>query len=522
MLSENVTYRQLNENVDVGDRENWNTLNFKEKKDAVLNSIHKVSGYGRYQKGLLISLFLALLGGNLGYGLIGYTTPTPKAICQKTKGSVTTMESCTEEEACSLISQGIRAEIVFTYENWTKEYKLYCDNIDHRYLGQSVLVLVFGTLSGLQLFFTEFYGRKLLVLSMSGLTVGGSIGVWLAPGYLLKCIFLGVACSCYNTLGPLASIAGSEYLDPTLNLGPYYVYIAVAGSLLGTVVLSLISFISLDSNFLVICSMFIMILTSLMTFFLFTESPAYLLSKHDLEGLMQTITNIRAMNGLQLHSQLETKTRTLASLWIKDEEARKVSKEETMSPLKRIFTNRKFLVNFIGLFFLGLTTNVLLNAQYFFVSELGTDSPSVNGLLSGIIPFVAFLVFYSFMESLDQKKWCIWIQIGLISLGGVVLIADKHMENSITKTGLYTLINGMVIPATNNLLYALASSINSELFPIELRGTAFSFTGLGVVCSMMTPWLSDLSISYGHNFVVGCVLPCFISLPLTFLLKKLN
>ena len=86
MKSEEFSYDNLHEAVEVKDLNYWNTLNFKDKTEVVLNTIHKLAGKGRYQKCLLISLFLALLGSSWGLGLMGYTTPTPKNGLSEARG----------------------------------------------------------------------------------------------------------------------------------------------------------------------------------------------------------------------------------------------------------------------------------------------------------------------------------------------------------------------------------------------------------------------------------------------------
>lgn len=153
--------------------------------------------------------------------------------------------------------------------------------------------------------------------------VGGAIGLYLASSFLWNCFFIGAISSSYYTLAPIAVLIGSEYSDANLNLGQYYSLVAGFAWFTGSILLSLISFISLDSSFLVGTSVIVIITTGLFPLFFLSESPVFLLSNHKVDNLMSTVSSIRKSNQLQDHPQLQIKTETLAKDWVIDQKAQK-------------------------------------------------------------------------------------------------------------------------------------------------------------------------------------------------------
>lgn len=513
-------YQELNEEGVAGDINDWKTLSFNEKTDFIMNSIHRLAGNGKFQKSQLFSLIFVCFTSAFAFGLIGYSTPTPTAVCQQTEDGQTFNRPCTEIEACSLISRGLQAQIIFTYENWTQEYGLYCEKSHLKSSGQTLFIFLLGSIACLELYLGDTFGRKFLATATSFMALGGGLGTLLVPGFLWKCVFLAMAASSVGTIGALTIFSGTEYCDQSFTLSKYYMYIVYTSYPVGAICLALLTFYSKNSTFLVFLTSILVISSAITLFLFFPESPVYLLYRHDVDPLMDALFHIRQVNGRNPHIHLEVKTRWMVQSWIREREER-IKSDPKINPLVELFRNKTLALNLVGMLMLSITANVLLNAPSLFVSDLGSDNPSINGLITSSITLISNLAILPFAETFNKKAAVITLQSVFIA-SACLLILLNSLQRGASKLKMITtiFINAVFIPAANNALFVFVYVINPDLFPPKLRATAFSVIGLAGIISMVTPWLATLALRNGLNFMVGCCLPCLISLPLTIMFKK--
>ena len=477
------------------------------------------SGKGRYQHLLTASLVVGFMASAFVYTLFGLATPSPTAVCEMQGHHGPVMKTCTEHEACRRLAEGKHVEFIFKYDNWVKDYDLYCSRTKIRAAGESTMLTISPILSTIVLYLSDFKGRLVLVYACALLYVVGSVGTLLVDDFIGKSAMMGLANTPEDVYGPLLAIVTSEYTVHEARFEHLLTLVGWIALPLGKVLSSLLAFVSLDVTYLTWCTVVACCLGGIAPVLAFKESPVFLLLSKDSEKLMTTLDETRSMNKLGQNTDLRQKTLAAIDHMIKENPD--FAKSE-FSPLKTILTNRSLLLNVVAMCLIGTYFQTVFTALALNLGQIGNDNVLVNSIVLAAVQLVGAFMAIPIIEKMKPSGCVIWSHIVLILSGLALLAVGLTMDPDQARTkDINLFISGIIIPfAISTALPAFFIYV-TDLFPSKVNGTAFSV--ISIVLGILTsgePWLTKYSQYYGYHFMVGCTLPGIVSLPLIFLLKE--
>lgn len=493
-----------------------------ERFSHLLFKMHQLAGSGKYQVLMIVALTLCIAGASFLIGILGYVVPNPKASCQILSSEGLTFDSCSENEACKMIADGNTAKIYFEYETWTEKYQLYCERAYLRNWGQTLMIFLSAVVPMLLLYLADIMGRRISIFLNSFLLIGGVVSALFVDIFLLKCALLGVALSSVNIAGPYITFAACEYSCVTTRLSRILIVVGFTALPLGTFCLSLLASISMNATFLYWSTTIACIIGGILPILVFLESPVFYLKEGKIPEMVATVEKIRNINQVDPNPELLEWMKTSAEDWSSKHKNKHGPEPE--GTYSQIFKNKQMLVNVISISMVATSFNILFFSIALNIDKLGSDSPSINGVVTNTVQVISTLLMMPIFEKIEKKKWHIWSQITILGLGGVLLVVDLTMkpESLATKYG-KLFVGGVLFTAVMIALFPVLFTFAPELFTLEVRGTAMSI--IVVVMNSLTtaaPWLADLGTSRGYNFLISCSFPLLLSLPLTFFVSKIH
>lgn len=202
-------------------------------------------------------------------------------------------------------------------------------------------------------------------------------------------------------------------------------------------------------------------------------------------------------------------------------------KSQEIVSKKILSQNRKYwtfsiIVSTIAISFVMFSVNSIYVGISISLTQIGSDSPQLNGIFFGLTQAVGYLLIYYLAPYIKRVKPLFITQILLLLPIGILGVLDQ-LDNKkfefilIIKTGI-ALIWTPIVMSINFIFYFL---IIAECFPVMIRGTVSSISLLtGKLMVIAVPSLIAWFKSMGFEPLIGAGLPILLSLPLTLLIKE--
>lgn len=404
---------------------------------------------------------------------------------------------------------------------------MYCDKSSERQLAKSLFILVNMINGVVVLFLTDIFGRKLgFYLGFLTGTIGALMGAF-SGSYTLKLIGLGLGNGCNVIYSSLFTIAFSELLSSEAPLRIYLVAAMFVAFPLGSILFSTVTFWTKNSDTLALMTLTVVGITSLFACFVMEESPMFLLGKNKFDEFIAVVKKIKKRNGQNIAPQALDAIRTAAEEWseTKAEEIRQNEKlaKENGTPFIRIVTTSRFLYQVITLSLMGGLFNIVFFGLTMNLDSLGSSNITVNGIIYSVISLVSCLIMMPFSGNMKRKLWTMLFQLGYLIDGtilGVLSVLYKSSTSGMLRTT-QTFLSAGVAGGISNAAFVPYYYYISELFPVEIRGTAYSMVQFSAnLLAMISPFLVKKSTDIGVHFLVGCTALVVVSLPMTMFLKE--
>ena len=291
---------------------------------------------------------------------------------------------------------------------------------------------------------------------------------------------------------------------------------------LGVITFNCLTLLTKDTMILGGIVFLVMFIGTIMPLTVIEETPEYMLYRRDSKQYVELVERYRDLNRIS-NSEIE-----------KARFGRAVTDHMTLldtigTPKKDI--NRKFykvvkLSNYtydiITLSLVGGFMNTTMSSIVLNLGILSFSDISYNGIALGIIGLLSNIILAPILKKMYRKKWLIIFQITLLVCGLSLLLIYKltsrtsdifHYTNSI--------IAVVIVGAVVNAMFVPYYYYVSELFPVDLRGTANSIIlCVASLIPVATPWLCLMAQQLDIHFLVGSCLVGLLSTPLTFFLRE--
>lgn len=488
----------------------------KEDLPTLEQALNLVKTDGRYQNMIMLLSILSLFGcAFLTYNL-SFTAEEPYFLCPD-RNKPGSYVSCTEETACS--SPG--SKHYFKFEAWTKTMGLFCDKAHVRETGKFLALLVNSITCWIFLNLADIKGRKWVLLVNTLIIIASLVGAGFIDHFYVKMILMGMAYGCEGTFSSLfvfimneATLDGSRHrsLVPVLCLLSFSV---------GIVFLNLMSFLFHSANSLLFFYIFVLAALMLPNLTVIHESPAWLAQQGRGAQCVKILRKIALTNGTGHESEAYL-NRLEESKAIELEKARRKeeSQESFFSHAKKVLCHSETLKPLI---ILAVVCSALFCMYYgiaISVQDLGFEKMQFNGITTGILQGLGFVVALPFVQKTPRKTALLGLQalLLLFSLGLLVL---SLMPSSKTNKLIQGLIANVFISLTISPLFSFSYLANAESFSPEIRGMCVGTIFLtGKIVGSLAPFITAHCQEKGLHVLTGCALPMILSFLLTFWLRE--
>lgn len=499
-------------------------------KELIVERIIRYMGNnGRYQKMIFIQANILMFG--VGFVLVCMSYLAPLPITQCPKGNNGEFEICPESEACDLRSKGLPNKIEFAIESLTTRYDLVCDKANLRDLGKTLFLIITTIGTSVWLFLLDILGRKRILCICSFIVVSGMLLTIFVPVYLLQMISIGLVNTCSSLFSTTISMMINENTTPEVGLRSKTVAASFGAFAFGVIVLHALAYISTKPEFLLGIVLAVLGTSSIIFCLSVEESPLFFLNNSKVEKFFDLVEHIKVSRN-KLPSTPED-NQTLLTLKSDLAEALRTKKQHNnsatskptstnshSSQLRSLFCNGRNVYTLTALCFIGGYVYSVFYGMSINIQDLGLKDTKLNGILFGITQGIGYLGMLPFSNNMRRKRWHIIFQ--LIMMTGAVILLILSLGGSskrilIAQTAVAIIFCGTTFSALFTIFFLYVT----ELFPVELRGTASSIVLLvSNILSTVTPILAVASAKYKVHFLVGCSVVGIISIPLTFGLRE--
>jgi Major Facilitator Superfamily len=300
---------------------------------------------------------------------------------------------------------------------------------------------------------------------------------------------------------------------------------------LGNIVFNLMTFAIKSSFGLSLLTVVATFIGSLLPCLLVQESPVFLIRKHKLAKLRVTLKKIAKFNSLETNKEIDKFIEDVAEIQVQmisndnlagNEQLKQDKKDASINPVVVLFTTPQYLYQVIALSFIGGYVYLVYYGIYMNLQVLGTSSIQVSGMAFAGISFFCSICILPFVSGMRRKRWCVSMQLIMI-LGSLSMVPLSYLDTYDLDIVRYATVF-ISIFVVGGVMYAMFTPYYyyvSELFPVDLRGTANSAINLLFsLLAMATPFFCTLATDRGYHFLVGCSLMGLVSLPMTLFLRE--
>ena len=483
-----------------------------------------IGGNGRFQWMVFVLSMLTQFFIQFPITLLSFEGAGPTAVCPTNKEN-TEFDACFEPEACAMIAKGRPARLIID-DNWTKQYDMMCDKEPIRNFYKSIFMLICNAVSLLVLQTADLFGRRTCMIVSFIVCTGGAALTYFVDHFGAKIVFNGIAYSGMTTYGCLFTFYLSEIVDPTYFLYKYIVAGWIVAFPAGSAAFCAITYYRKDAKFLTLVSFLGVGISTFLTCLVIPESPLYVLAKKSTQQFVNSCKTIRTINALP-HDQPKEEELVVEAEKYKSELAVERSREEAIDKehlrgheISAIFTNKLFLFQVIGLTFIqGVFLSVFFGSN-FNMEEMGPSSIAFNGIVTGLTQMVSGILMGIALHRLSRRKWLLSFQ-SITLVACILLVTINKMHRTPFTEIIEWILASWIINPIQNASFIPLNHYNSELYPVELRGTANSISNfVGTIIAMGSLFLSSFGKSLGLHPMVGSCAVALISLPLTFFLRE--
>lgn len=479
---------------------------------------------GRVQRGLFYCALISLFSCAFTINIVSYAAIDPITKCFDVPSGQ--YIDCSESQACSDRSEGKPAKIYFDYNCWTQQYDMICDKADERNLAKSLFILFNMLSSVLNLLLTDIFGRKagfLLAFINNTLSVGFGFFV---NNYTWKLIAFGISNGSIVIYSSLFTMAFSELMPETAPLRVYVVAAMLVLFPLGSIVFGIVTFYTKDPTVLGIMTLVVMVTSSALPCLIAPESPMFLLGKGKLAQFVNSLQKIRDANRIpQDEEYLEViKNAAIEYQTTREDEQRKNKElqKENGSPFVRIITTPVFLYQVVTCSLMGGLLNVIFYGISLNLDGLGADNITTNGIIYSGIGVISTLLVLPISKGMRRRFWMLLFQDGFIICGVMLAMIDVAWPTPTPNVKIaQTIISAVLIGGLDFAAFVPYYYFISELFPVEIRGTANSMIQFtSNLAGIIAPFIASASKDLGFHFLVGCTALSILVMPLTYYLKE--
>ena len=490
---------------------------FKNPKLAV-KIFEYMGGGGKYQGAVIAAAVFAHFCIGFTVGLLSISATAPTTTCSK-EASPHQFLPCPESEACSLIKSG-RGKVEFEYPTWTERYGMYCDNQLKRNFYKSLFILMMTFLVFFALQCADYIGRRVCFYITFILCGGGAVLCHFVDNFGWKVVMLGAANAAYIIYAGLFTFYLSECTSPKSFLFRNIVAGWKIAEPLGYLAFCLITIFTKNPDVLSFITMVAIVIALGVPCLFCVESPQFLLENYQIDKMLAVIDHIRKFNSKPENNDLKIEIYHDATIWVAEERAKSQTRAKPISPLWRVLTNKLYLYQVVAL----SSILFLLENLYFGVAmnlnSMGTSSTSLNGILVALVQLLSSILVILNSKNMSRRRWLLILQSSLIFCG-IFLVLVTYMAESLTKKLIIAILSIVLVSGLINAAATPFYHYNSELFPVELRGTGNCLVNvIANTLSMSTPFLTMTSSGLGLHPLVGCCVVAVISTPLTYFLRN--
>ena len=191
------------------------------------------------------------------------------------------------------------------------------------------------------------------------------------------------------------------------------------------------------------------------------------------------------------------------------------ARKDKSSALWTVLCTPLYLYQAVALGSIGFLLEALFYGFTLNLDKVGNNDPTLNGMLLSIINILSTLIVMWKSKKIQRRRWLLIFQ-ALILICGVMLVYLSFIEQTLTTTIISAIIIIVFVLGLANAGITPFFHYVSELFPVELRGTANSIVGLFYeTLAISTPFMTMYSSQHHLIPMVGCCAVTLLSLPLT-------
>ena len=459
-----------------------------------------MGGDGKYQQYINAAAIIGHFFIAFTVALLSISGAGPSTTCgiettdPKTGMTIVQYKTCPEAEACALMREGKNGRVVFPYETWTERYNMYCDNEVKRNFYKSMYILFISIISCSVLQSADYFGRKFCFLATFVCCSGGAIITHFANDYGWKVMMLGAANASYIIYAGLFTFYLSESTCPKSDLFKIIVAGWMAAAPLGYMAFCLICLFTKNPEVLSFITMIAMVCSMGFPCLFCVESPQYLLEHYEIDKMIESVEGIRKFNSKPDNPELKQKILQEATKWVEEERSLQEKKSKEVTPLWRVLTTRQYLYQVIALSFIAFLLEILYFGVAMNIDSMGTSSATLNGILVSIVQLISSIIVIYKAHKMSRRPWLLILQSVLI-VCGIFLVMLAFMADTLLKKILIGITTIVLIGGVANATATPFYHYNSELFPVELRGTGNCLVNvIANSLSMVTPFIDRKSV----------------------------
>jgi len=285
--------------------------------------------------------------------------------------------------------------------------------------------------------------------------------------------------------------------------------------------MNLSSFYFHTADSLLLFFIFVLLVLLVPNFWALKESPHWLVKQGRTAEACQVLREISRVNGTSVTS--EEYIDSLENKYEQDEMDKpgyRSAKNDTIDKLKSIFDSKENLQTLIILSFVNSAMYCMYYGISTSIQDLGFDRMQFNGLVSGTIQGIGYVLVIPFIATVEKKRAILLLQSALLSFSGALFILSILPNLYLFKL-LQALIANILISCCISGLFSFVYLTNVECFPTQIRGVCVGTVMLvGKIIGSTAPYISHQSKELGIHVLAGCAMPMIFSTLLTLGLKE--
>lgn len=286
---------------------------------------------------------------------------------------------------------------------------------------------------------------------------------------------------------------------------------------LGVIAFNCLTLLSRDVLFLGAFAFVVLFIGTIVPLVVVEESPEFLLYSKDSQKYLELVEKYRNLNRITENPKDKARFGRAVTDHMALLDTIGTPIQNRHKSFYKVAKLSQYTYDIITLSLVGGFINTTMSSIVLNLNVLSLSDISHNGIAIGIIGLLSNIILYPILNRMNRKKWLFIFQVVLLVCGvSLVLIYKLSSRTSDTFKYANPIVAIILVGAVVNAMAVPYYYYVSELFPVDLRGTANSIIlCIASLIPVATPWLCAVAEDYDVHFLVGSCLVGLVSMPMT-------